>query len=301
MCHQKAEKEMPMRPTKKAAAVLAAVLLMVCCAYAGTAEWNVAKSLDGVPIAYSVQGKGKTTLVFVHGWSCDSRYWRGQVPYFEKKYRVVTLDLAGHGHSGLGRETYTVQAFGRDVKAAVEKSGAERVILIGHSMGGEIVAEAARLMPGRVIGIIGVDTLQSVEYRLSREELDKLLADFNNDFVNAAEAFIRTMITKDADKVLVEWVLADMSSTPKQAAISTISEYMGMYVAGKTPELFDAIKVPVRCVNTDMWPTDIEGNRRHMKSFDVFIMKGAGHFLMLERPKEFNKLLEKAIQSVEGE
>ena len=54
-------------------------------------------SWDNVAISYDVQGKGEPALVFVHGWSCDKSYWRLQVPYFAKRYKVVTIDLDGTG------------------------------------------------------------------------------------------------------------------------------------------------------------------------------------------------------------
>jgi hypothetical protein len=80
-------------------------------------------SQDGVPISYEISGFGEPTLVFVHCWSCDARYWRNQAGYFSQKYRVVTLDLAGHGQSGLGRSQYTLSSFGEDVRALVEATG----------------------------------------------------------------------------------------------------------------------------------------------------------------------------------
>ena len=71
------------------------------------AQWpGIALSADGVPISYEIHGDGEPTLVFVHGWSCDARYWGAQVPYFSMRHRVIILDLAGHGHSGLGRSRY---------------------------------------------------------------------------------------------------------------------------------------------------------------------------------------------------
>ena len=83
-------------------------------------KWpSMAVSKDGTPLAYEVFGAGGPTLVFVHGWSCDSRYWRAQVPVFSKNYRVVTMDLAGHGNSGMSRTKYPMTAFGQDVKAVV--------------------------------------------------------------------------------------------------------------------------------------------------------------------------------------
>ena len=137
-------------------------------------EWpHVVPSKDGTPISYEIYGSGEPTLVFVHGWSCDARYWRAQVPHFSRNHRVVTIDLAGHGHSGASRSRYTMRAFGEDVRAVTEATGSAGVILIGHSMGGSVIAEAARLMPDRVVGLIGIDTLENVEYRLTREEFER--------------------------------------------------------------------------------------------------------------------------------
>jgi len=57
-------------------------------------------SSDKVPIAYESSGEGETTLVFVHGWSCDRTYWKAQQAEFSRDFRVVLVDLAGHGESG---------------------------------------------------------------------------------------------------------------------------------------------------------------------------------------------------------
>ncbi len=97
---------------------------------------DVAASADGIPLAYEVHGTGRPALVFVHGWSCDRRYWSKQIDYFAQRYQVVVLDLAGHGESGLGRRAWTIPAFGQDVVAVVEKLGLKEAVLIGHSMGG---------------------------------------------------------------------------------------------------------------------------------------------------------------------
>ncbi|HOO38615.1 MAG TPA: alpha/beta hydrolase, partial [Deltaproteobacteria bacterium] len=89
---------------------------------------GIAESFDGVPISYEQSGDGEVALVFIHGWSCDSRYWRGQVPFFAGNYRVITIDLAGHGHSGIGRQRYTMKSFGRDVQAVVDAVHVNTVI-----------------------------------------------------------------------------------------------------------------------------------------------------------------------------
>src|SRR5438093_886209 len=61
------------------------------------------RSADGLSIAYEVRGKGDTALIFLHGWCGDREYWKHQVNAFAGEYRIVALDLAGHGESGKDR------------------------------------------------------------------------------------------------------------------------------------------------------------------------------------------------------
>jgi pimeloyl-ACP methyl ester carboxylesterase len=259
-------------------------------------EWpHIAISKDGTPISYEIFGKGEPTLVFVHGWSCDARYWRAQVPVFSKKHRIVVLDLAGHGHSGMSRTRYTMDSFGEDVRAVTESTGSHRVILIGHSMGGSVIAAAARLMPGRVIGLIGIDTLENIEYPMTREELKKMIAPLEENFRDGSRQFVGEMIASNTDPQLREWILSDMSAAPPSVAISAMNEMMTQYVTGEAAKVFDQIRIPVITVNGDLWPVNYEANRRHMFSFDAIVLKEADHFLMMDRPIDFNKALEKAI------
>ena len=267
------------------------------------AEWpHVAFSKDGTPISYESFGSGgDPALVFVHGWCCDARYWRAQVPFFSKKYRVVTLDLAGHGHSGMKRTTYTMDAFGEDVRAVTEATGADRVILIGHSMGGSVIAEAARLMPGRIIGLIGVDTLENVEYPLTSEEVKKMVTPLENDFRTGSRKFVEEMFYPQTDPRLREWILSDVSAAPPAVALSAMRGMMTRYITGEAAKIFEGIPIPVIAVNGDLWPIDYEANRRHMLSFDAVVLKKADHFLMMDRPEEFNRALEKAILTLTGQ
>jgi pimeloyl-ACP methyl ester carboxylesterase len=280
--------------------VLLCGLLYASISAAGAVPGLITPSFDGVPISYSVYGRGDVTLVFVHGWSCDSRYWYRQVPHLSSRYRVVTVDLAGHGHSGPGRKDYTVASFGEDVKAVVEKVHAKKAILIGHSMGGAVIAAAAALMPDRVIGLIGVDTLHNVEARYTQEELDQYVKPFEEDFVRKVREFVHGMFVKGTDAELVEWVAADMSCAIPRVGISALRGYFGLFVTGEAAGLFEKVKCPVRAVNADLWPTEPAANRRHMVSFEAVIMKGVGHFPMLEKPGEFNGRLRKVVRELNG-
>jgi pimeloyl-ACP methyl ester carboxylesterase len=263
------------------------------------AEWpHIVLSKDGTPISYEVYGTGEPTLVFVHGWSCDARYWRAQVPYFSKKHRVIVLDLAGHGHSGMTRMKYTMGSFGEDVRAVTEAVDSKRVILIGHSMGGSVIAEAACLMPNRIIGLIGIDTLENIEYPMTNEELKKMIAPLEKNFQTGCRQFITDMISPQTDQQLREWILSDISAAPSDVALSAMTEMMTQYITGEAAKIFEEIRIPVITVNGDLWPINYEANRRHMVSYDAIVLKKADHFLMMNRTDEFNIALEKAIHMI---
>ncbi len=275
------------------------VLLLIFGTVRAQAEWpHVVLSKDGTPISYEIYGQGEPTLVFVHGWSCDARYWRAQLPHFSKNHRVVVLDLAGHGHSGSTRSQYTMKAFGEDVQAVTEVTGSRSVILIGHSMGGLVIAEAAQLMPNRVIALIGIDTLENIEYPMTREELGQMIAPLKNDFQTGSRQFVKEMISSGTDPLIREWILSDMSAAPSVVALSAMNEMMSLYIEGEAAKIFDKVRIPVITVNGDLWPINYEANRRHMLSFDAIVLKGADHFLMMDRPQEFNRALDKAINTL---
>src|SRR5438105_10350898 len=106
--------------------------------------WSIrmrfASSVDDTPIAFEEQGQGSPAVVFVHGWACDRTYWRHQVDRFQRRAKVVTLDLAGHGESGADRSEWSIAGFGADVAAVVQALELRDVVLVGHSMGGDVIA-----------------------------------------------------------------------------------------------------------------------------------------------------------------
>ena len=257
---------------------------------------RIVPSADGTPISYEVNGTGEPTLVFVHGWSCDSRYFREQVPVFSRENRVVTIDLAGHGHSGSSPRTdYTMKSFGEDVQAVLHAVGGDRFILIGHSMGGIVIAEAARIDSSRLLGLVLLDTVESAEFAFTQETFDTMAAPFQSDFPSACRAFVQTMLVPATPQELRDWIAADMSSAPPAIAMSAFNQMLSLYVHGAVATLFDEVHLPVVGVYADLWPVDSEANRRHMQSFEAIVLPGTDHFLQLGSPERFNEALRQAI------
>ncbi len=258
-----------------------------------------ATSADGVSINYEMRGQGETAIVFVHGWCCDLGYWNEQLPQFARNYKVVAIDLAGHGESGLDREKWSMGAFGEDVAAVVNKLDLERVVLVGHSMGGPVILEAARLMPARVIGLVGVDTLRDFEEKITQEQLDGLLTPLRADFPEGSKDFVRTMFAANSDPVLIEKIVADMSSAPRDVGLNAL-EGLVDFQNNELTRVLQEVRAPITCISSDKWPTRAETNQRYAPSFKVKIMPGVGHFNMMEDPETFNRMLEETVQEFIG-
>jgi len=276
-------------------ALVLAGLLLASLAVALTVLTGSVKAPDGVEIHYAAAGNGEPALVFVHCWSCDLSYWSGQAAHFAKSRRIVAIDLAGHGESGRERQRYTVEAFGADVKAVVDALGLKRVVLVGHSMGGPVILEAARLMPEKVAALVPIDTLGRVGEKISPEEKRALLDPMRADFAAATRKFVRDfMFTPKSDPALADRIAQDMSAAPKEVAVSAL-ESLADYDEAVA---LAAIKAPLRLINADRWPTDLAAARKYKPDVQLAVMPGVGHFPMLEDPAEFNRLLERALKDL---
>ncbi len=270
------------------------LLFMTGFNYVAIAQRQNVLSKDETKINFHAEGKGKPVLVFVHGWSCDKSYWNDQVKAFSPKYKVVTIDLAGHGESGSKRKNYTMELFGEDVATVVNKLKLDKVILIGHSMGGSVIIEAAKRLKRKVIGLVGADTYQSFKEDWTAEQKEGFLKPFTEKFVDVTKGFVKSMFPKTADSVLVKRIADDMSSAPPQVALSAMRN---LFFYDPIPVL-NEIQLPIISINCDMYPVAVEENRKYVKSYNVKMMKGVGHFVMLEDKDKFNQLLKEAINEL---
>lgn len=275
--------------------ILAALLVAATTAHAATNYFEGrTESADGVEIAYVTQGAGQQTLVFVHGWSCDRTYWRDQVRHFSDSYKMITVDLAGHGNSGTGRTEYTMEAFGADVAAVLEAQNIYDAVLVGHSMGGPVVVEAALQAADRVRGVIGVDNFQSMTVEFPPEQLAAWIGALEGDFAGTVDPWVRSMFPADADPELRDAVAADMAAGDPAVGVDAMKHTLPWMVGGGVPQL-QRLGVNLVCVNSDLNPTDETGNQEIVPGFRAWILPGTGHFLMREQPEAFNALLDEAL------
>jgi pimeloyl-ACP methyl ester carboxylesterase len=258
---------------------------------------RIAIGADGVHVQYRVYGNGEPALVLIHGWSCDSNYWREQVPELRKKYTVVTVDLAGHGGTDGARSDWSMARFGQDVATALAAVPNQKLILVGHSMGGPVSIEAARLLGSRVVGIIGVDTFKTIGAPApSKAQIDAIIKPFETDFIGHTRSLVAEhFFAKGADPALAGKIAYDMSLSPPKVAIPALRATLEYDF---TKPLAD-LSVPIVAINSDLGePTNEARIRKVLPRFHAITLAGDGHFLMMEDPRRFNPALETEIRQL---
>lgn len=209
----------------------------------------------------------------------------------------MTLDLAGHGESGIDRNNWTMAAFGEDVVAVVNYLSLEQVVLIGHSLGAPVVLETAQRVQG-VVGVVGVDQLMDVNHKADPNQLTRLAALRSSPtelVLDTARKFASSVIVNTSDPALAERIVSDMSSMPPNAIIGVFSNEILGYDLG---QVLEKVTTPVWCISSDKHPFNLEAARQHCPSFEVLFMSGVGHFVMMEDPETFNGLLQKIVNTL---
>lgn len=267
-------------------------LFITSCAQFGVVPESPVKSVDGNDIDFEIQGQGSPTLVFVHGWSCDKTYWSKQVLFFSKKFKTVTIDLPGHGKSGVNRTDWTMAKFGEDVATVVNKLNLKKVILIGHSMGGPIIVEAAQRTPKRIIGIVGVDSgaLQDPIRDPSQKSVDGMIDNLRMNFPMTMQVIVKKYIfLPTSDQKLVQKVATDMAAQTPEIAIG-VMKGLREWQMGDDLASIKRVKAPILFINAQRTMPNVELYKKIAK-FRYRLMPNVGHFVMLEDPKTFNQIL----------
>jgi pimeloyl-ACP methyl ester carboxylesterase len=245
--------------------------------------------LNGSKVHYKSFGAGSQALVFVHGWSCDMTFWYRQVRAFSGRARVILIDLPGHGLSDAPKVTYGAALFGAAIDAVLQAEGIGKAVLVGHSMGVPAVRQFDRAHPEKTLAIVAVDgSLRAVVS--SPLVMTELAARYRQDDYKAAvETAVDSMFSEGAPADLKGAVKARMVATPQHVIVSAMEE-MGD-PAIWTPDPIHAPLLVVLAKNP-LWTQDYEAFvRRIAPQVEYHVWEGVGHFLMMERPEEFNSLL----------
>jgi len=243
-----------------------------------------AATLDGIPIHATTSGDGPRTVILVHGWTCDETTWQSQVPALAGDYRVITIDLPGHGESGSPRDgKLSMDLFARAIEAVRIEAKADRVALAGHSMGTPVIIQYARLFSRHAAALVFVDGSFS---SAPPGSMPSPAGFAGPDGLKVREGMIRTMFSSATTEEMQKHILSMMLRAPESTAV-------GAMEAMRDPAVWkdDAFAQPVLGLYADRpWPAVSDMRKRFPRS-ELHKIPGTGHFLMLEKPEEFNRLL----------
>jgi sigma-B regulation protein RsbQ len=248
---------------------------------------SYAATIDGAKLNWATSGKGDTTVVFVHGWTCDSSTWVRQVPAIARKYQVVTIDLPGHGKSGSPKDgKFSMDLFAKAVEAVRREVKADKIVLVGHSMGTPVIRQYARLFPRHVAALVLVDGTV-IEAKTAAGMAGVAERFKGPDAGKTRVEFIHSMLTPAATPELQARIEKMMTAAPDTTAA-------GAMAAMADPAIWtdEPINVPVLGIYADKSRL---GNRELLAkvfpSIQYNEIPGTDHFLMLEKPEEFNRIL----------
>ena len=241
-----------------------------------------AASLDGIEINYQSAGEGPT-LIFVHGWTCDSSTWSEQTAAFDDDYRVIALDLPGHGRTAAPADAvYTMDLFARAVEAVRAETMSEEVVLVGHSMGVSVIRQYALSYPERVAGLVVVDGGLPLPVDGEAEPAPLPPAD---------QPWREQMI----ESMFVEATSPELRSRIREMMmVASDEQALAIAMSMRDPARWSnrAIEAPMLAVmaSTREMP-DIALYETIIPNLEMIQLPGTGHFLMMEVPDEFNGLM----------
>jgi pimeloyl-ACP methyl ester carboxylesterase len=276
--------------------VLLMAVILFSCDTAVIQKENANVKVNDIAIAYNQCGNGDTTLLFVHGWCINKEYWNDQSAYFCDRYKVVTLDLPGFGRSGKNRTDWTFEQYANDIHEFIKTEKLKNVILIGHSMSGDILLLMDTKYPGSVIGIVGIDNLKRPGVKLSEEEgrqIEGFFAMMDSSFSGTVEVYTKqNLFPKSADASIVNRVVNDFKMNDSVIAVKVLRSLID--VSQMERDMMEQLKHTLYLVNSDSDTTHIDSLKKYCKtSAEVVYVHGTGHYPMIEKPAEFNAALEK--------
>ncbi len=243
--------------------------------------------LDGARIHYVNYGKGDEALVMVHGWTQNIDGWRDQAPDFSRRNRVIAIDLPGHGQSDKPQTTYSMDYFARAIDAVMKDAKVKRAVLMGHSMGTPVARQFYRKYPEKTLAIIIVDgTLRPFG---DKALMDRMIEGFRSpNYKDTATQMFAGMSGPNLQAEAQARIQASFLNTPQHVVVSAMEGMADASIWGE-----DKINVPVLAVmaKNPFFPPNIEVSFRAIAPTMEFQMwDGVGHFLMMEKPKQFNEV-----------
>jgi len=260
-------------------------------------------SIDGISVGYDDVGTGEP-LVLIHGHPFNRSMWRPQVEHASRTgWRVIAPDLRGYGESTVVPGATPLATFAGDIANLLDHLDVDRIVLGGLSMGGQIVLEFYRLFPDRIRGLLLADTFAQAETedgkRVRNDMADRLIREGMGGYSDEVLPKMLASANIQTQPAVADDVMTMMRGTAPDGAAAALR---GRAERPDYVDLLARITVPTLVVvgeQDEFTPVrDAEFMHFRIPNSVLAVIAGAAHMPNLERPHEFNDVLDRFLTSV---
>jgi len=255
-------------------------------------------SLSHVKMYYEIHGEGKRNITMIHGWTESAKFWREQLPIFDKeKYKIILLDLKGHGRSSKNLRGYMIRNHSYDVFELLDNLDIKETILFGHSLGGMVALDFFFRRPIKVNAMC----LFNTTYRAMR--LPRSLSEIGGIGRFGLRKFLMTVYDFSPDRVFSVNKEANIKELIEEANDPLITPPRVSIMCGMGAFNFnveyklDRINVPVLIMTGEkdaVTPPRLSKKMCKLIPNSIcYIVPNTGHMAVIEKSEEVNnKILE---------
>lgn len=244
--------------------------------------------VNDLELYYEQHGEGDP-IIFSYGWLDDCSVWNYQIETFAKNYRVILCDHRGHGKSDKPKGDYSIETLSNDLHSIIQNLNLNRVNLVGFSMGGEAALAFILKHPRKVAKLILVGTTAKMAWPMHFLQFLRYILPYRMilAIVSRAKYYRPSPLTIDAN-------ISRAIKVPRDIAYKYLVE-INKY---DTRNMLSQIEIPTLIIIGEKDRLNFKGSQylhRRIRGSKLQIIANSGHSVMIEKPKEFNQLVQQFI------
>lgn len=245
-----------------------------------------------LPLHVESRGAGGLPVLFTHSFAGDASHWSATLDHLKAQRRVVAMDFSGHGHSPGAVGSYSIAELAKDIGAVADSQQLDQFVLVGHSMGAAVAAEYAGGHAARVKALVLVDP-PPAPGAIPANQLEQIHAAVAKDPFSVIEQFWNTQMLIDTRAEVKNRLLSAMRAMTRRAAAELTDASLD-YDARPALSRYPGPKFAIVTARNDA-PLSLHNA---VPGFRHTVIRGTGHWIHLDKPEEFNKVLDGYLASL---
>tara|TARA_Y100001970_G_scaffold78904_2_gene100588 strand:- start:11423 stop:12208 length:786 start_codon:yes stop_codon:yes gene_type:complete len=234
-------------------------------------------------------------LVLIHGWCSNKFHWNPQIDFFKNSFRVIAMDLRGHGASFAPDDGYSFRNFASDINYLLDDLGVKHPIIFGHSMGGAIAIHLAAAFGSNARGLVMVDgSLNIAEQESNLESNERIRSFKQNDSSSEIADRYESFFSHMNDASLGKMIIKDAIKTPEHVAYASL---LALY-RDDVINVGKSITIPTLYIANAYSPRSSAEVKKFVPNSNFAQVVNAGHFLHLEDIEQANAMLNNFVNNI---